>query len=557
MPYGDKMENSSFTYHKLCENGSLMVIVPHEDDEINLAGALIYGARQEGIPVKCVFVTNGDWEYPAFVRINEALRALQILGVKQEDVFFLGYPDGGTTGKRSPFLHKPEEIEKEGGHPATYGSKSHPDFAYLKYGMHHDCSWENLLSDLEHIILEYQPSLIVATDFDSHPDHRMCYLAFIEVMNQILHKNTVYRPKVFMGYCYITGFDSTADFYDRHLLSTVVNRETLRNKNYETENPTYAWEDRIRLPVLSNCKMWLRQNILFHALCAHLSQKASRRAVRLVNGDEVFWRRRTDNLLYEGKVTASSGNSLYLHDFHMMNTKDIISDKPEMEEYLWIPEAGDTEKWCRCDFDKPCHIESVLLYGNIDGEGRILKGELSFSTGFSCKVGPLKRNGQATEVQFQPQDNVSWLKYRILDTDGRQGGLSEWEVFSRKKEVPTFIQITVDGNFASDWLVFPGEEPVIGLYGDVKLEEIQWTMDGHPCPLEDIHKRLVLLDKSVKILASLLKNPDVYSIVIVTPANWAERIRYYKNSSWDRLAVWWEKQMEKRPHHKLKKLRKH
>lgn len=53
----------------------------------------------------------------------------------------------------------------------------------------------------------------------------------------------------------------------------------------------------------------------FHALCAHLSQKALRRAVKLVNGDEVFWLRRTDNLAYEGMMTASSGNPDYLDDF--------------------------------------------------------------------------------------------------------------------------------------------------------------------------------------------------------------------------------------------------
>lgn len=43
---------------------SLMVIVPHEDDEINLAGAPIYGAVEAGMRVICVFMTNGDWFYP-------------------------------------------------------------------------------------------------------------------------------------------------------------------------------------------------------------------------------------------------------------------------------------------------------------------------------------------------------------------------------------------------------------------------------------------------------------------------------------------------------------
>lgn len=51
------VQNSSFSYRQLCGDNGLMVIVPHEDDEINLAGALIYGARKEGVPVKCVFIT--------------------------------------------------------------------------------------------------------------------------------------------------------------------------------------------------------------------------------------------------------------------------------------------------------------------------------------------------------------------------------------------------------------------------------------------------------------------------------------------------------------------
>ena len=46
-------------------NNKILVVVPHEDDEINLAGAFIYLAKQKGKQVICVFVTNGDWVYPA------------------------------------------------------------------------------------------------------------------------------------------------------------------------------------------------------------------------------------------------------------------------------------------------------------------------------------------------------------------------------------------------------------------------------------------------------------------------------------------------------------
>lgn len=38
----------------------LLVIVPHEDDELAIAGAMIYGAVQQNMRIKVVFVTNGD-----------------------------------------------------------------------------------------------------------------------------------------------------------------------------------------------------------------------------------------------------------------------------------------------------------------------------------------------------------------------------------------------------------------------------------------------------------------------------------------------------------------
>lgn len=89
------MKKFSFTYSEFCGDRPLLVIVPHEDDEINLAGSSIIAARKENLRVICVFLTNGDWEYPAFVRINEAIDSLKIMGVSEDDIIFLGYPDGG------------------------------------------------------------------------------------------------------------------------------------------------------------------------------------------------------------------------------------------------------------------------------------------------------------------------------------------------------------------------------------------------------------------------------------------------------------------------------
>lgn len=48
------MNHSSFTYKNVFKGHDVMVFIPHEDDEINVAGATIYGLRQEGFHVICV-----------------------------------------------------------------------------------------------------------------------------------------------------------------------------------------------------------------------------------------------------------------------------------------------------------------------------------------------------------------------------------------------------------------------------------------------------------------------------------------------------------------------
>ena len=73
------------------ENKSVLVIVPHEDDEINLMGGLLPLLVEKNMDVNICFVTNGDFEVPGELRIAEAISALQCLGISSDKVFFLGY----------------------------------------------------------------------------------------------------------------------------------------------------------------------------------------------------------------------------------------------------------------------------------------------------------------------------------------------------------------------------------------------------------------------------------------------------------------------------------
>ena len=70
-----------------------MIIVPHQDDEMNTAGSVICGALLEGMRVILVYLTNGDYEFPFFVRQKEAYDMGQAMGIPEEDIIFLGFAD--------------------------------------------------------------------------------------------------------------------------------------------------------------------------------------------------------------------------------------------------------------------------------------------------------------------------------------------------------------------------------------------------------------------------------------------------------------------------------
>lgn len=88
---------------------NIMVIVPHEDDEILLAAGIMEKALAKGIGVHVVMAGNGDYEghdeATGSVRLPETLAGLQVLGLDGRQVTFLGYADTGMDETES-FLHQ-------------------------------------------------------------------------------------------------------------------------------------------------------------------------------------------------------------------------------------------------------------------------------------------------------------------------------------------------------------------------------------------------------------------------------------------------------------------
>jgi LmbE family N-acetylglucosaminyl deacetylase len=170
---------------ELNEDDRILVLVPHPDDDILSTAGTIQQALEKGIPVRVVFFTNGDFNETSFAlyrknvsldpvnalrlgetRREEATIAQGILGVKPEQIVFLGYPDGGGL----------EIIEKHWGDGEPYramlsGENSIPYTFAQSPGV--PFKGESILIDLKQVVRDFQPTKIFTSHpGDVHPDHQ-------------------------------------------------------------------------------------------------------------------------------------------------------------------------------------------------------------------------------------------------------------------------------------------------------------------------------------------------------------------------------------------------
>lgn len=354
----DGVDNSF--YDSQFKNKKVMVIVPHEDDDLLISGQVLPPMYKNGADVRVVFATNGDKRVSAYTRQSEACNALEKLGIPREKVIFLGYPDGTQlyVGKKA--------YSFSSGRDHTYAGKGFKDYHFDRFGTHAKYTAENMVDDIESVVLEYRPDYILAIDFDTHTDHRGVSISFEKAMERILKKESGYTPKVLKSFGYSLAWKSKPDFYALNIKSTVMqDREKNNDPSYETDVPQYRWNNRVRLPI---DKKSLSHSILrcseYKALSEHLSQYAYCYSERIINGDSVYWNRRTDSLTYNADTDDYMYNYLITPDEKSLN----------LGVYLSNPNAGYTIKIIEGDGVK---LEGNTLVFDDDFEKCTVRAELN------------------------------------------------------------------------------------------------------------------------------------------------------------------------------------
>ena len=452
----DGVDNSF--YDSQFKNKKVMVIVPHEDDDLLISGQVLPSMYKNGADVRVVFATNGDKRVSAYTRQSEACNALEKLGIPREKVIFLGYPDGTQlyVGKKA--------YSFSSGWDHTYAGKGFKDYHFDRFGTHAKYTAENMVDDIESVVLEYRPDYILAIDFDTHTDHRGVSISFEKAMERILKKESGYTPKVLKCFGYSLAWKSKPDFYALNIKSTVMqDREKNNDPSYETDVPQYRWSSRVRLPI---DKKSLSHSILrcseYKALSEHLSQYAYCYSERIINGDSVYWNRRTDSLTYNADISVSSGDASLLNDFRLIGVGNrTAGPNVKLENCVSRFDKNDAQKTVTVKFDSPKTVSCVSLYDNFGLNSNILGGVITFSDGSKVEVPALNADGSETRVVFEPKHNITSFTFKVTEYEG-VAGLDEIEAFENADYDMGFSLIKLKNadtdDYIYNYLITPDEK---------------------------------------------------------------------------------------------------
>lgn len=188
----------------------ILILAPHPDDEAIGTAGIIQKAVRESIPLRIVYLTNGDTNEASFIvdqkrivfrqkavlnmgklRGQEAVNGMRSLGVKRDQQIFLGYPDWGTERifqsywlKQKPFKALLTRVSS-----VPYEDAMSVGSPYMG---------ESILNDLKQILRDFKPTKIFVTHpLDTNQDHR-AFALYMQVAVWDL-KEEIQNPEIY-GY---------------------------------------------------------------------------------------------------------------------------------------------------------------------------------------------------------------------------------------------------------------------------------------------------------------------------------------------------------------------
>ena len=202
----------------------VLILAPHPDDEAIGTAGVIQRALKANAKVRVVLFTNGDNNELSFivyekrltfarkeflhmgeVRRKETLLGVNSLGLNQDDVVFLGYPDFGTMeiltkywGDTEPYLSMFPRVTK-----VSYPEAQSFNAPYVG---------ESILKDIQRILQDFKPNKIfVSHPDDTNVDHQALYL-FLRICLWDL-EGQIKQPEVYPYIIHVPSWPEPRGFH--------------------------------------------------------------------------------------------------------------------------------------------------------------------------------------------------------------------------------------------------------------------------------------------------------------------------------------------------------
>lgn len=427
--------------YDLFKNKKVLLFVPHQDDEINIAYGLLYKIRNIAESIKVVYSTNGNYVVNEKYRLKEGVESLKNIGITKENIIFMGYSDQIPESTSHLYHEKKCWIDNKNNFltKAIYND----DYHYLKYNEHAIFNKHNFLDDIKSIILDEMPDIIICIDFDSHPDHRALSLSFEKALGIILKENNKYHPKVLKAFAYPTSYKGYDDYnYNNPSTKFLIEENGLKT----LQNPYYDWDKRIIFKSPSRATNYLYlNNIYFYGLLKHKSQYILNKINQVINNDLVFFERETNNLLNKAKISVSSGNPDYLNDFMLFDTDNItggINREVVLNEGYTLIDKNDKNKKVTIEFLDEVNINVIKIYVKNAIKKIVLK---TFDETLNARI------KYENSIYIASNLNLEKIKkLEIIFDDKKDIEISEIEVLENIDCIK-YAYLGIDGNVYNDY----------------------------------------------------------------------------------------------------------
>lgn len=447
----------------LLHNKKVMILVPHQDDELIITGTILPILRTNKCTVFVVYTTNGDNKGSKIgkQRLQEALAYCEKEGIQKENIFFMGFGDQGETGKH--IYNSKGIIKSPAGYENTYALEEHKSAAAKYYNHEIEYTRTNYKILLRHILLQILPDIIFSMDCDIHGDHMALSLMFEEVMSDLILEQN-FHPKVFKAFAHDMLWMGIKDWSGINLKSCVdIEKNPHHTYAVQFQKSFYAWEDRIRFPVYSEyITSSVFRNQFRKKMLLYRSQHVKFHYYRLLNSDQLFWERRTDNLIYHAKIDVSSGDAACFYTMKMFECADVMQKNSILENssLYWHPATADKLKTAVFCFDSAIEIDRLYIYTGFE-QSITQNIQITFDDQYTINTGVLKNYGKKNEIKLISAIQCQKITLRLQDEITK---IIKFEIFPLKQEEIFFIKIMVKNHFIYKYYLNYKAKPELELY---------------------------------------------------------------------------------------------